>query len=149
MTRDTVHSEAAPGDALLPHVDADIGTIGRPGVKASVLGEDIVGLDDLSLMVGHPLGAVSAPRLLIGDREVDEVTLRTKPAIGQVPKGHSHRRREIQHVDCAPPPYFSLDQFATERIAIPAVRVDGHDVGVTHQTEARSSWIGAFDPGHQ
>jgi hypothetical protein len=44
---------------------------------------------------------------------------------------------------------FIVDEFATERIALPPFDVDWNNVGMTHQEQCRRGWIGAFDAGDE
>ena len=63
-------------------------------------------------------------------------------------EGDRHRRREVEHVDRAAAPHLAVDQLAAERVVAPAVRADGHDVGVAHQAQRRRRRVGALDPRH-
>ena len=73
------------------------------------------------MMIGDPAGSVGTAGLLVGDREVHDVTAWSATALGQVLERHRHRRRQVEHVDRAAAPDL-LDAigvgqpFAPERI---------------------------------
>ena len=117
-------------------------------METAVLGQHIVGPNGIRVVVGHPLGAVLASRLFVGHTEEDQVALWPEVGVGQVAKHHSHCRGQAEHVDCATAPDFAVDQFATEWITIPAVAVDGHNIGVPVQAQTRRIRIAALDPGN-
>ena len=60
-----------------------------------------------------------------------------KPAVGEAPERDGHRRGEVEHVDRAAAPHLAVDDLAAERVALPAVGVHRHDVGVAHQQQRR------------
>ena len=139
------NAQAAPGDTLLADVDRDVRLVLGTAVQAALLGQHVVGADRIGLVVGHPLHAVRAARLLVGDGEVDQVAAGAEPTGGEVAKGDRHRRGEVEHVDRAAAPDLAVDQLATERIARPSALVDRHDIGVAHQAQARSGRVAALD----
>ena len=101
-------------------------------------------------MLDEVLGAPRAERLLVGDGEVDERALRLEAGLGEVAERHRLRRREVEHVDGAAAPHEAVVvDVAGERVAGPPVRVDGHDVGVAHEEEARRVGVAALDAGDQ
>ena len=68
-----------------------------------------------------------------------------KPERGEVAERDRHRGREVEHVDRAAAPDLVVDDLARERIAAPAVGVDGHDVGVAHQQQRGRVRVAALD----
>ena len=126
--------------------------VGRAGVQAAVFGEHVVGTHRIGVVVGHPARTVGAARLLIGHREVDQVCGRAEPArrglVSQPAKRHSHRGREVEHVDGASAPHFAVDQFAAEGVVPPPFRMNGDDVGMSHQAQGRGSGVRARDSRH-
>ena len=65
-----------------------------------------------------------------------------------MPKRNRHRRGEVQHVNCAPAPHLTVNEFATKRVAAPTIRAHRHHIGMSHQAETRSIWVAAFDAGN-
>ena len=76
-----------------------------------------------------------------------------KPSRGELPERHGHRRGEVQHVDGAPSPHLgpgrAVDELAAEGVAGPSFGVDGDDVGVAHQAQARRAGLAAFHAGDE
>ena len=131
------------GDAPAP-VGGDL----RPPAE---LGQHVVGADGVPVVVEDVLGAPAATGFLVGDAEVDQRPPRAEPFDGKAAERHGHRRRRVEHVDRPAPPHLDgpvsgADQLAAEGIVRPAVGVGRHDVGVPHQAQCRSRWVGPFDP---
>ena len=100
-------------------------------------------------MVNQPLGAVGAQRLLVGHREIDEAAARPEAGVGQMAGGDRHRGGQVEHVDRAPAPHHAVDELAAERVAVPAVGVDGDDVGVAHQQQRGRVGVATLDAGDE
>ena len=85
----------------------------------------------------EPVDAPHAAVLLVRDGGEHQVA-RGRAARGRERSRHDRvRRREAEHVDRAAAPHPAVHELPAERVAGPAVRLDGHDVGVPHQAEAR------------
>ena len=75
-----VHSESAPGEALLADVHRHRSvTVVADGRPATEFGQHVVGVDRVPVVLDHPLGSPDAAGLLVGDAEVDEVALGSEP----------------------------------------------------------------------
>ena len=118
-------------------------------VETAALGQQVVAADRVGVLVGDPARAVGAARLLVGDREVEQVALGPEAAPHERAEDDRHRRREVEHVDRAAAPHLAVDQLAAERVVPPAGGVDGHDVGVAHQAQRRRIGIGAGNAGDE
>ena len=149
VARCPANAKPPPCNTLLTDVHANDRRFGRTGVQSSVLGQDVVGLDRVGVVIGHPLGAVGRARLLVGDAEVDQVTLRAESRVGQVAERDGHRRGEVEHVDRATAPDLSVYELPSEGVARPPVRVDRNDIGVAHQAQGRRIGIAPLDPSDQ
>ena len=149
VRRGAPHPQRPPGDALLAgvhhHPAHTVGTDIRP---ATELRQHVIAADGIPVLLAHPLGAPVAAGLLVGDAEVDEGALRLPTAARQLPKGHCHRRGDVQHVDGATAPHLAVDQLAAERVATPAGRVHRHHVGVPHQAQRGCRGVAALDARH-
>ena len=144
-----VHSQPPPCHALLSDRHRNRRRFGSATVEPTVLGEHVIGPDGIGVVVGHPSGTVGASGFLVGYREIDQVTLRPKSRRGEVAECHSHRRRDVEHVDRSPAPHLAVHQLAVEWVTIPAVGVHRHHVGMSHQAQARSGGVGSVYAAHQ
>ena len=86
-------------------------------MQPAVFGEDVVGRDQVGVVLGQPPGAVGAAGLLVGDGEEDEVAAGPEARRGQMRHRHGHRRGEVQHVDRAATPDLAVDELAAEGVA--------------------------------
>ena len=100
-------------------------------------------------MVDHPLRAPRAAGFLVGNCEVDQGALGSKPALREVAKRDRLGGGLVEHVERATTPDFTVDQLATEWVAAPSVAVHRHHVGVSHQTHRRCGRVGAFHASDQ
>ena len=144
LTRSVAHQRA-----LLAHDDRELVARGRRDREAARFGDDVVALHRVALVLDEMTGAVGAQGLLVGDGQVHQVAGRAEAGRRQVLERHRHRRGEVQHVDRAAAPHLAVDELAAERVAPPAVGVDRHDVGVTHEHQRGRGGIGALDARHQ
>ena len=71
--------------------------------------------------IDAPSGAAAGRTLLVGHRDVGEVTLGPEPAEGQVPDAGRHGRGQIEHVDGPASPHFAVDQIAAASFGLIAV----------------------------
>ncbi len=146
----SAHTESAPGQALLADIDRDgafaVRIDGRPPAE---FGQHVVGVDDVPMVLGHPVGSPDAARLLVGHAEVDEVALGPEAFRGEAAEGDGHRRGQVQHVDRPAAPHLAVDHLAGERIVPPPVGVHRHHIGVGHEAQRWRVRIGPFDPGDQ
>ncbi len=140
--------ETLPADALFGDVDGDRLAVVGLGGESAELGKDVVTGNGVPVVVCDPSGAQVPSGFLIGDAEVDEVTLRPEVGGCQMLVGDCHGRRETQHVDRTPAPDFAVDEFAPERVLGPPIGGDGHHVGVAHQTDRGSVGVGSLDACH-
>ena len=145
MTRCPPYGDPSPVDALFTDVDDQLGIVTRSEVQASGFGNDIVGVDRVSLVLGEPDRTRAGVRLFVRDAKEDEVPARPEAAVGEMADRYRHRRREIQHVYRAPAPDLVVDDLPAERVVSPFILGNRDHVGVAHQREARSCWIRAFD----
>ena len=76
MARRARHAQGAPEGALLADDHRQAHASAEVHGEAAGLGEHVVGDDVLALVVDEVVGAVGAERLLVGDAEVDERSLR-------------------------------------------------------------------------
>jgi hypothetical protein len=144
-----VHDQAAPVAALLAHRHLERVTgLGRDR-HATALGDDVVALHGVGVMLDEMAGAEEASRLLVGHGQVDQGAARAPAAGGEPPRGHRHRRGEVQHVDGAAAPHDAVDQLGGEGIALPPGRVHGHHVGVAHEQQRGRLGIAALDAGDE
>ena len=109
------------------------------------LGEHVVGVHGVALVLDEVLRTPGPERLLVGDCEVDEGALRREAGARQPAEGNRLGRREVQHVDRPAPPHEAVDEVAGIGLSAPPLLVDGDDVGVTHEQQARRVGIGALD----
>ena len=149
VTGRAVDADPAPADALLADGDPDALAGGGVLQDTAVLGDDVVAADGVALVLGEPPGAQRAAGLLVGDGEEQERAARPAPRRRQASRRHRHRGGEVEHVDGAPTPHHAVDELAAERVALPALGIDRHDVGVAHEHQGRGGRVGALEPGHQ
>ena len=127
------------------HRQAD--TAGGRHREATGLGDQVVGPDLARRVLHQPAGAVVAERLLVGDRDEDEVTFGPEALVGQMPHRDRHRCGEVEHVHRSATPDLAVDQLSPERVVSPFRRLRRHDVGVPNQGERGCAWSAALDPG--
>lgn len=102
-----------------------------------------------SSVLGQPTGSEGPLGLLVGHRDVGEVSCWLEPTSGQMPEPGGHGCGEVEHVDGAAPPDGSVDELTAEGIMTPVVGICRHHVGMTEQGEARGRRIGSADLGHE